>query len=150
MRDRRVILVLGILAPFLLCSCTHCKRPSTATDDTTVVADHKYWGGDEGNAARRLFAKFDDGTKMGDVLNLNQPIMDFSGLRWVLGDIVICIDLNGNGHAALWDVSGPKPVIETYLAWMNDLSQNSASGIYDYGTEIIKCLPTAAFEPTEE
>jgi hypothetical protein len=98
----------------------------------------------------RLAGKFDDPVKMGNALNLNQHIMEFHDHQWTLGNIVIRIDLNANGHCAMWEVSGPKPVVDVYVSRMNDLARNAESGIYDYGTEAIVCLPTAAFEREEE
>ena len=79
---------------------------------------------------------------MGEVLDLNQSIMDFADMHWVLGDIMVYIHLNANGHVATWDVSGPTPVIDEYLRRMNDFSHKSESGIYDYGTKAIKVEPS--------
>jgi hypothetical protein len=110
-----------------------------------VVADRLYYGGPEGNAAYAIFGKFHTRSQMTAYLRLDARVGKFSGRSWALSEILVSMDLNANGYVAQWVVSGPKPLIETYLTSLRKIHE-SGNMMYDFSVVPMDVAPTAGFE----
>ncbi len=114
-----------------------------------IVADRFYWSGPQGNLGLSLVGKFIDPEKMIETFELSKVLSVFSGKQWTLRDILVSVDFNANGTTASWKVSGPRPVLEQYLAVLKADYQNK-SLLYDFGFSEVNFKPTAAVESGEQ
>lgn len=111
------------------------------------VADRKYWHEEGGNRSVRLGASFSDAKTLGEYFNLNQDIMDFGGYHWVLSDIIVTMDFNGNGDICSCILSGPKPVVDAFVARATAAAEKSGENgpIGDFDIHPVDCLPSGAW-----
>ncbi len=130
-------------------SCVSPEVRSAGDDrykDVKLVCDHKYA---IDNLAFTFGAKFSTQEGMLKYINLTQPITGSDGKTLKLADILVELDLNGNGDVASWLVSGPAPTVSTYKALM-DAAARDEDVIYDYSVTPANCKPTAFFEAEEQ
>lgn len=120
-----------------------------ATQAPVVVADRFYWSGPKGNLGLSLVGKFDSPEKLRETFVPAKVLSVFSGRRWILSDILVSVDFNANGSAASWKVSGPRPVLEQYLATLKAGYQNKTL-LYDFSFSEIDFRPTASLQPGEQ
>jgi hypothetical protein len=73
-------------------------------------------------------------------LRLDAEIGKFDGRVWILSDILVSTDFNGNGYIAIWRVAGPTQVIDRHLAQIVAMTKNRDM-IYDHGIRrlFVKC-----------
>ena len=84
-----------------------------------------------------LSAKFNSRADLVRELSLNTPVGTLDGRTWVLADIVVEMDFNGNGDVAGWGVSGPTPVVQGYVDRLR-----RAKVHYDFGAHKVDYVPT--------
>jgi len=118
---------------------------SVASKEPVAVADRFYWSGAKGNLGLSLVGKFSSPEKMMETFYLSKPIAIFNGKLWKLNDILVSTDFNANGNVVNWKVSGPRPVLERYLASLKASYQNK-SLLYDFAFSEVNFQPTAAVE----
>ncbi len=109
------------------------------------MADQLYWQGAEGNLAIQIEAKFDSREEMTEMLALDRHVGEWQGATWVLAEILVSVDLNGNGDVAGWVVSGPKPLIQGYVQGLRNLYAQSKV-FYDFWAGEIEVKPYASWE----
>jgi len=85
-----------------------------ASQDTISVSDRFFV--DSTTTGARILAKFRTAEARASMLALDGLVTTIEGRRWMIGDILVQLDLNGNGFVAVWTVAGPRRVIETHLA----------------------------------
>lgn len=84
------------------------------------VADRFFWTGPEGNLGLEIKARFQSQAMLERVLSPDMVIGSFndkdsSTLRdWPLREILVAVNLNTAETAAVWRVSGPRPLITAY------------------------------------
>ena len=112
-------------------------RTGQARGDTLFVSD-RYIGKEVAGA--EITAKFDASDARTTMLRLDAPVATINGRRWVLGDILVALSVNGNGFVAVWTVAGRKDVIEAYLAEFRSIVR-TRHPIYDFGIRslIVRC-----------
>lgn len=120
-----------------------------AAQAPVVVADRFYWSGPKGNLGLSLVGKFDSPEKLRETFDPAKVLSVFSGRRWILSDILVSVDFNANGSTASWKVSGPRPVLEQYLATLKAGYQNKTL-LYDFSFSEINFRPTASLEPGKQ
>jgi len=98
--------------------------------DTLRVSDRFF--ADSATTGAVIVAKFQTSLQRADFLRLEIPIDSTARRRWLFQDILVSIDLNGNGWVASWRIAGPRRVIDAYLARVVALAKDR-SVIYDYG-----------------
>jgi hypothetical protein len=104
----------------ILLTCTTLLAGCAVTDILTprrneiVVADRLRYAGEDGNAAYVISATFASRRELGEVLNLRTTVGRYNNQNWRLDDILVSIDLNRDGTAAAWTVSGPRPLLTAY------------------------------------
>lgn len=105
--------------------------------DTLFVSD-RYLG--KSTAGAELTAKFDSSSARTAMLRLDAPVATVNGRRWVLGDILVTLSLNGNGVVAVWTVAGPRDVIAAYLSDFRAIVR-TRHPIYDFGIRslVVRC-----------
>ena len=64
----------------------------------------------------------------------------FDGRKWILSDILVNADFNGNGFVAIWRIAGPAAVIDRHLAQIREMTKDR-NLIYDHGIRrlLVKC-----------
>jgi len=117
MRTTLLILMLLLLTG---CAATNTLTPGR---EQLPVADRLYYAGEEGNTALVINAKFPSRREQGDVINLRTAAGRYNNQTWTLGDILVKVDLNANGTAAVWTVSGPSPLVLIYGTKLKDLER---------------------------
>lgn len=129
----------ALLFAALLTSLVTASANAQARGDTLFVSD-RYLANPAVGA--EITAKFesDSSAARTAMLRLDAPVATIDGRRWVLGDLLVTLSVNGNGYVALWTVAGPKNVIEAYLAGLRALSRKRHP-IYDFGVRslIVRC-----------
>ena len=115
---------------------------------TSFISDSLFWAEKEGNLGLEIIGKFQSEEKLLEVLNLNREIGKFKSKRmprvermWILRDILVSIDLNSTGATARWRVSGPKPLITTYVREL-ERAYEDRSLFYDFGYQVINFHPS--------
>jgi hypothetical protein len=103
--------------------------------------DEQYWSRPPGNRVSAISAKFTTAKVMASYLRLDSPVGTFASRSWVLGDILVSLDLNANGHVASWRVSGPAPLIEGYLSGIEQM-HSERHEIYDLSSQDICMEPS--------
>jgi hypothetical protein len=141
----------SLLIAFLFCSLTfHAQQTKTPENTRSVIiADQYYWAGPEGNLGIEIVGKFQSEEQLFDTLNLQKMIgtfkakkHPFNSTNWRLRDILVALDLNGNGNVAKWRVSGPKPLLMDYLEGLKQRYEDK-SVFYDFGWTFVDFKPTA-------
>lgn len=121
------------------------KTPGQAinvlTPEPTAVAERFYWSGAKGNLGLSLVGKFTASEKILDTFNLSRVIGVFDGKQWTLKDVLVSVDFNVTGNAVNWKVSGPRPVLERYLASLKAGYQDR-SLLYEFSFSEVNFKPT--------
>ena len=143
-------LLILIIAAFLFLTAAHAQQAKSSENKVAyTVADQYYWTGAEGNLGIEFNGKFQSEQKLTGTLNLLKEVGTFKAKkypfgprRWNLRDILISSDLNGNGNVATWRVSGPKPLLLSYL---EDLKRGyeDKTVFYDFSYTILDFKPPA-------
>ena len=93
------------------------ERDLSRRDEITpspVVARKFYWSGAEGNMGLEIAGKFFSEANLRRALAGEREVGRFGGRPWILREILVSTDLNADDSAAVWTVSGPKPLIAAY------------------------------------
>jgi len=98
--------------------------------DTLRVSDRFF--ADSTTTGAVILAKFQTSLQRADFLRLEIPVDSIARRRFLFQDILVSIDLNGNGWVASWRIAGPRRIIDAYLARVIALAKDH-SVIYDYG-----------------
>lgn len=92
-----------------------------ASDPGVRVAERLFWTGAEGNLGLEIKARFKSQAVLEGVLRPDMFVGSFrdkksaAGERdWTLREILVSVNLNAAETAAVWRVSGPRPLIEVY------------------------------------
>jgi len=92
-----------------------------ASDPGVRVAQRLFWTGSEGNLGLEIKARFKSRAVLEGVLRPDMFVGSFrdndpaAGARdWTLREILVSVNLNAAETAAVWRVSGPRPLIEVY------------------------------------
>jgi hypothetical protein len=139
-----------IAAVFLALSTSHAQQSRMSNNENVLtVADQYYWSGPEGNLGIEVLGKFRSEEKLTDTLNLLKEIGTFNAKKqpfnptsWKLRDVLISMDLNANGNVVRWHVSGPKPLLLSYLENLKKQNEDK-SVFYDFGYAFLHIKPTA-------
>lgn len=113
----------------ILLTCTMLLTGCAITDILTprrneiVVADRLLYAGADGNAAQVISATFATRRELAEVLNLRTTVGRYNNQNWRLDDILVSVDLNADGTAATWTVSGPRPLIAAYGEKLKQLQE---------------------------
>jgi hypothetical protein len=135
--------IVATLVALSLLSGVCAEAPEAVGDEEIeIVADQLYWWEPEGNLGAGISAKFNSRKQMEETLSLTGKIGSFKSKQWVLGDILVSMDLNANGDVAYWTVSGPKPLVSEYLKEL-EAAYKDRSLFYDFGYSEINYKPTA-------
>lgn len=127
-----------LLSILLTCVGVQIGSAQARRGDTLFVSDNYLV--DSTTAGIELVAKFDSATARTAMLRLDAPVVTIGGKRWVLGDILVTLDINGRGYVAIWTVAGPAKVIDAYVADFRALVRNRHP-IYDFGIRkmVVRC-----------
>jgi hypothetical protein len=113
------------------------------------ISDKYYWAGAEGNLGIEINGKFGSEAALITTLSLSTeigPFKDrhypFDERKWTLRDILVSVDFNGGGSVAKWQVSGPKPLLLSYLDGLKKKSEDKSS-FYDFGYRFMTFKPSA-------
>ena len=125
------------LSALLMYAFTGSASAQSRRGDTLFVSDRYLIGATAGAA---ITAKFDSSRARTAMLRLDAPVATVSGKRWVLGDILVTLGVNGNGYVAVWTVAGPRNVIDAYLTRLRTLARKRHP-IYDFGINelVVRC-----------
>ena len=136
----------ALLSSFFL--ATTCLPVEFHQERTSFISDSLFWAEKEGNLGLEIIGKFQSEGKLLEVLNLNREIGKFKSKReprvdrmWILRDVLVSIDLNSTGATAMWRVSGPKPLISTYIGEL-ERGYKDKSLFYDFGYQVINFHPS--------
>jgi hypothetical protein len=113
------------------------------------LADKYLWVGSDGVRAVRVGGKFHSRELMVAKLSLDLVVGTVPDSRSptrervvTLGDILVSLDLNGNGFVGSWTVAGPRSLITAYVAGLSK-SNDDRSVFYDFGfTELTPSFST--------
>lgn len=121
-----------------ICLVARVGSAQTQRSDTLFVSSNYIV--DTATAGVELIATFDSAAARTAMLRLDAPVATLGGKRWVLGDILVSLDINGAGYVAKWTVAGPAGVIGAYVAAFRALVR-SRHPIYDYGVRklVVRC-----------
>ena len=113
------------------------------------VGDAYFWSGSEGNLGLEINGKFESEEGLRDTLDLSKEIgqfkdkkYPFSSRAWVLRDILVSVDFKGSGAVATWRVSGPKPLMLSYLKSLEILYESRLL-FYDFGYRFLVFKPSS-------
>ena len=136
-------LVIVSFSILISLSTVYAQAPEIVEDENIeIVADQLYWWESEGNLGVSISAKFNSHEQMYESLSLTKKIGTFKSEEWVLGDILVSVDLNANGAVASWSVSGPEPLISEYLKDLEaGYKDRSLFYVFQYGH--VNYKPTA-------
>lgn len=136
------ILLLSICAAY----AQELTRP--AVKEFVEISDNYYWTGTEGNLGIEIDGKFESEAALMTTLTLSTEIglfkdrhYPFNEKKWTLRDILVSVDFNGGGSAAKWRVSGPKPLLLSYLDSLKRKSEDKTF-FYDFGYRFITFKPS--------
>jgi len=108
-----------------------------------LVADQLYyWEDDAENIGISITGKFNSREKMAETFDLLRIVGLFQGRAWALADILVTVDLNANGDVASWEISGPEPLLMSYIKDL-DARYEDRSLFYDFGYHFIDFKPSA-------
>ena len=142
-------MVLVIALVWFLPAASPQETRTSENREALIVADQFYWAGLEGNLAAEVIGKFQSEEKLAETLSLQKEIGVFKAKRdpfnlriWKLRDVLLRLDFNANGNVATWRVSGPKPLI---LSYVNDLRERyeDKTVFYDFSYRLLDARPTA-------
>ncbi len=118
-----------------------------AQEEAFLIADQLFWIGAEGNLGTDITAKCKTRDVMFAALDLRQEVGNFDGRPWLLADILVAVDLNANGDVASWLVSGPKPLIKSYLESLR--AKKDKGDFYDFSSQEVPMITSASLEGDE-
>jgi hypothetical protein len=106
--------------------------------DTLFVSDRFLTS--RSTAGAEIIANFGTAEARAATIRLDAPVATLDGRTWILSDILITADFNGNGYVATWKVAGPTPVIERHIAQIREMTK-ARDLIYDHGIRklFVKC-----------
>lgn len=93
------------------------------------VANRFFWSGPEGNQGLEIKARFKSQSMLERVLRPDMVIGSYKDKNsskardWTLREILVSVNLNAAEVAAVWRVSGPKPLIVEYAAGLSSFSK---------------------------
>jgi hypothetical protein len=128
----------ALLALSLATAAPVAAQASPTRRDTVFVSDRFF--ADSTTTGARIVAKFESAEARAALLGLQGVVTTANGRQWVLGDILVHLDLVGNGYVATWSVAGPRSVVEAHLARVRELTRDRKP-IYDHGiyTLVVRC-----------
>ncbi len=115
-----LLLMLGVVGS--------ANAQSAAAVDTFSVSDRFLA---KSTSGANIFAKFATDSIRAAELRLDRKIGSVGKREYVLGDILVKADFNGNGAIARWMVVGPASLIGPYVERLRVLAQNP-NIIYDF------------------
>ena len=126
-----------LVVVLVACAVGSAAAQTTQRGDTIFVSDRYLTTATTG---AEIIAKFDSAAARTSMLRLDAPVTTVNGKAWTLGDILVSLDLNGNGYVARWVIAGPRSVVEAYLARFRSITRQR-SPIYDSGIHalIVRC-----------
>ena len=104
------------------------QAPQAALD--TIAVSTRFIA-DSTTIGARIVAKFRTSEARISVLALDGVVATIEGRSWTVEDILVQLDLNGNGFVAIWTVAGPRRVIDAHLAHVLELARDRRV-IYDH------------------
>ncbi|MFC1594687.1 hypothetical protein ACFL38_05100 [Candidatus Omnitrophota bacterium] len=130
-----------------LCSSAYAKHIENADiKEPRLVADQLYaWDCPEGNLGIFMVGKFNSREQMEETFSLSREIGEYKGRTWKLSDILVSTGFNANGDVANWEVSGPKPLLLSYVRKLEEQHEDD-SLLYDFGYWYVNFKPSAYWE----
>jgi len=124
-------------AILLVCASGSANAQTTRRGDTIFVSDRYLSAATTG---AEIIAKFESAAARTSMLRLDSPVATVNGKEWTLGDILVSLDLNGNGYVAHWVIAGPRSVVDAYLSRFRNIT-SKRSPIYDSGVHalVVRC-----------
>jgi hypothetical protein len=104
-------------------------QPAPRLKDTILVSDR--FLGDTSVTGAIITAKFGAPEHRADLLRIDGLVRTGGGRSWLLSDILVTLDFNGNGFVAIWKVAGPRGVVEAHLDRVREMSKDRGM-IYDF------------------
>lgn len=141
-------LILTILILFLFSTVYAQEIENIENKEPVLVADQLYWWEQEGNLGISIGGKFYSREEMAETFNLLKEIGTFKSEKWKLCDILVSIDFNANGDVATWEVSGPKPLLLSYVKEL-EARYSDKSLFYSFSYFFINFKPSAFWERDE-
>lgn len=141
---------LFLTAMLLISVCTaSAQDPSRQESKNFVpISDRYYWAGSEGNLGIEIIGKFESEAALLATMSLTTEVGLFKGRqepfntkRWTLRDILVSVNFDGNGCVATWRVSGPKPLVLSYLEDIKNKMKDE-SVFYDFSYVFINFRPS--------
>ena len=115
---------------------------------SVLISDQYYWSAPEGNLGIEVDGKFESEAALITTLALSTEIgvfkdrhYPFNVRKWTLRDILVSVDFNGGGSVAKWRVSGPKPLLLSYLDGLRKKNEDR-SVFYDLGYRFVIFKPS--------
>ncbi len=127
MLSLRVAVWLIALTP-----ATVAAQDTTQILDTADVAERFLWG-PEVTVGIAFAASFLTAEARAEALDLRQSLGSFDGREFVLGDVLLDLDLDGLGFNASWRVIGPNSIVEPYFTRLR-VRANAHAGIHSMST----------------
>jgi hypothetical protein len=78
-----------------------------------------FWHGDDTRAVE-ISARFISGEARDALLDPQAPVGRFDNRDWRLSEILVAVDYRDGPATARWQVAGPSPLVEIYLAGLED------------------------------
>jgi hypothetical protein len=141
---------LFLTAMLLVSVCTGNAQDAARQESKNFVpiSDHYYWAGSEGNLGIEIIGKFESEAALLATMSLTTEVGLFKGRQypfnmkpWTLRDILVSVSFDGNGSVATWRVSGPKPLVLSYLDGLKNKMKDE-SVFYDFGYVFINFRPS--------
>ena len=139
---------LTVILLVSVCPAYAQKTDKHEVKKSVFISDQYYWSAPEGNLGIEVDGKFESDSALITTLALSTEIgvfkdrhYPFNVRKWTLRDILVSVDLNGGGSFAKWQVSGPKPLLLSYL---DDLKKKNEdrSVFYDLSYRFINFKPS--------
>jgi hypothetical protein len=129
---------LVFLALAILFVPTSLRGQGSLRLDTLSVADRFLSARHTSGAV--VIAHFRTAELRAAVLRLDGVVSIHENRAWLLSDILVNVDFNGNGFVATWRVVGPTPVIEAHLGQIAEIAKDRDQ-IYDHSIRksVVKC-----------
>src|SRR4030095_16172337 len=140
-----------LLTAVLLISVCTANAQDTARHESknfVPISDRYYWSGSEGNLGIEIIGKFESEAALLATMSLITEVGLFKGrqypfntTRWTLRDILVSVNFDANGSVATWRVSGPTPLVLSYLDGLKN-EMKDGSVFYDLGYVFINFRPS--------
>jgi len=114
------------------------QRRSRIPVDTLHVSDRFF--SDSTTTGVIILMKFNTAAQRAGMLRLDAVVDTAARRPWLLSDLLVSMDLNGNGYVATVRLAGPRAVIDRYVARIEAIA-NDRSVIYDFGVRraVVRC-----------